>query len=61
MSKDQIEFNKIEYNWPKKPVVVVCIDGGNPDYINRGIEVGIIPNIEIFHEKWSLLKNKYFI
>ena len=26
MSKDQIELNGIEYNWPIKPVVVVCID-----------------------------------
>ena len=48
MSKDQIELNGIEYNWPKKTVVVVCIDGGDPEYINRGIEYGIIPNIETF-------------
>ena len=46
MSKDQIEFNKIEYNWPKKPVVMVCIDVSDPEYINRGIEDGIIPKIE---------------
>ena len=48
MSKDQIELNGIEYNWPKKPVVVVCIDGGDPEYINRGIEDRIIPNIGTF-------------
>ena len=48
MSKDQIELNGIEYNFPKKPVVVVCIDGGNPEYKSRGIEDGIIPNIESF-------------
>ena len=48
MSKDQIELNGIEYNWPKNPVVAVCIDGGYPEYINRGIEDGIIPNIESF-------------
>ena len=48
MSKEQIEINGIEYNWPKKPVVVVCIDGGDPEYIERGIEDGIIPNIESF-------------
>ena len=34
MSKDQIELNGIEYNWPIKPVVVGCIDGGYPVYIN---------------------------
>ena len=48
MSKDQIELNGIEYNWPKKPVVVVCIDGGDPEYIDKGIEDGIIPKIETF-------------
>ncbi len=31
MSKDQIELNGIEYNWSKKPVVVVCIDGDDPE------------------------------
>ena len=46
MSKDQIELNGIEYNWPIKPVVVVCIDGGDPEQIIRGIEDSIIPNIE---------------
>ena len=45
MSKEQIEINGIEYNWPRKPVVVVCIDGGDPEYIDKGIGDGIIPNI----------------
>ena len=31
MSKDQIELNGIEYNLQKKPVVVVCINGGDPE------------------------------
>ena len=48
MSKEKIQLNKIEYAWPKKPVVVVCIDGGDPEYIDSGIEDGIIPNIEGF-------------
>ena len=47
MSRNQIELNGIEYNWPKKPVVVVCIDGSDPEYINRGIEDGIIPNNDL--------------
>ena len=48
MSKEIIQLNEIEYAWPKKPVVVVCIDGGDPEYIDSGIEDGIIPNIEGF-------------
>ena len=53
MSKDQIELNGIEYNWPKKPVVVVCIAGGAPEYIDKGIEDGIIPNIETLNETYA--------
>jgi len=48
MSKEKLQLNKREYTWPKKPVVVVCIDGGDPEYIDSGIEDGIIPNIEDF-------------
>ena len=54
MSKKIIQLNEIEYAWPKKPVVVVCIDGGDPEYIDSGIEDGIIPNIEGF------LKNGFY-
>ena len=48
MSKEKLQLNEIEYTWPKKPVVVVCIDGGDPEYFDSGIEDGIIPNIEDF-------------
>ena len=48
MTKEKLQLNEIEYTWPKKPVVVVCIDGGDPEYIDSGIEDGIIPNIEGF-------------
>jgi len=48
MSKEKLQLNEIEYSWPKKPVVVVCIDGGDPEYFDSGIQDGIIPNIEDF-------------
>jgi phosphonoacetate hydrolase len=48
MNKDAIMLNGIAYRWPSKPVVVVCIDGGDPAYIERGIKDGIIPNIARF-------------
>ena len=48
MSKEKLQLNEIEYTWPKKPVVVVCIDGGDPEYFDSGIQDGIIPNIEDF-------------
>ena len=48
MATEKIKLNGIEYVWPKRPVVVVCIDGGDPEYIEAGIKDGIIPNIECF-------------
>ena len=48
MVSDIIRLNGVEYAWPKRPVVVVCIDGGDPEYIEAGIKDGIIPNIENF-------------
>ena len=43
-----IEFNGVVYRWPREPVVVVCIDGGDPTYLDRCLEDGVIPNIEAF-------------
>lgn len=43
-----IHLNGVDYRWPQRPVVVVCIDGGDPAYIERGLSDGIIPNIARF-------------
>ena len=43
-----MELNKIKYFWPKKPLAVVCIDGGDPEYIETGLRDDIIPNIARF-------------
>ena len=43
-----IHLNGVDYRWPQRPVVVVCIDGGDPAYIERGLRDGIIPNIARF-------------
>ena len=48
MAPEKIELNGIEYAWPQRPIVVVCIDGGDPDYMDHGFRAGIIPNIERF-------------
>jgi phosphonoacetate hydrolase len=44
----RIHLNGIDYAWPERPVVVVCIDGGDPAYLERGLRDGIIPNIARF-------------
>ena len=38
-----IEVNGRTYAWPKQPVVVVCIDGSEPDYIEQAIAGGHMP------------------
>jgi phosphonoacetate hydrolase len=43
-----MELNGISYSWPKKPLAVVCIDGGDPEYLETGLRDGIIPNIARF-------------
>jgi phosphonoacetate hydrolase len=48
MTEPAIELNGIRYRRPDRPVAVVCIDGGDPAYLERGLADGIIPNIARF-------------
>ena len=47
-SKPTVHVNGIDYRWPLRPVVVVCIDGGDPAYLQQFLSEGIIPNIARF-------------
>lgn len=49
MTKTQrtpVEINGRAYAWPKQPLVVVCIDGSEPDYIDQAIAAGKMPFTE---------------
>jgi len=48
MANQTIDLNGTDYTLPDRPVAVVCIDGGDPEYIDSGVKEGIIPNIEGF-------------
>lgn len=39
----EITVNGRSYNWPAQPVVVVCIDGSEPAYIEAAIAAGVMP------------------
>ena len=41
--KASVSVNGRDYQWPAKPVVVVCIDGSEPDYIEQAIAGGVMP------------------
>ena len=49
-SRAVLQVNSTTYRWPNRPVVVVCVDGCDPQYIERGLEDGILPNIRRFTE-----------
>ena len=43
-----ITVNGKSYHWPKAPVVVVLIDGGDPAYVNAALAQGLLPNFRKF-------------
>jgi phosphonoacetate hydrolase len=47
-SSREIRLNDVCYRCPERPVVVVCSDGGDPDYLDRALEGGIVPNMARF-------------
>jgi phosphonoacetate hydrolase len=38
-----VTVNGKSYAWPKQPLVVVCVDGCEPDYLTRAIAAGAMP------------------
>ncbi|MGI9332053.1 MAG: phosphonoacetate hydrolase [Gammaproteobacteria bacterium] len=45
MTPRTLAVNGTDYRWPDRPIVVVCIDGGDPAYLEHGVAAEIIPNI----------------
>jgi len=45
---DTVTANGVHYHWPTHPVVVVCIDGGDPAYLRQMLAEGAIPNTRRF-------------
>ena len=41
-----IVVNGRSYQAPSKPVVVICLDGSEPGYIEAAIDAGLAPNLE---------------
>jgi phosphonoacetate hydrolase len=46
-----VDLNGVAYAWPHQPVVVVCIDGGDPAYFEQGRRDGILPNLSRFMDE----------
>jgi phosphonoacetate hydrolase len=43
---NDVVANGRSYKRPQKPVVVICVDGSEPGYIERAIEAGLAPNLD---------------
>lgn len=42
----QVEVNGRSYHFPKTPLVVVCIDGSEPGYIEGAADAGLAPTFK---------------
>ena len=38
-----VTVNGRSYRWPSRPVVAVCVDGSEPDYIEKAMAAGRMP------------------
>ncbi|SEL21541.1 phosphonoacetate hydrolase [Variovorax sp. YR750] len=46
MKPESLEVNARSYRWMSRPVVVVCVDGCEPAYLDAAIAAGVAPYIE---------------
>ena len=40
---ENVQVNGRDYAWPDRPIVVLCIDGSQPGYIEAAVEAGVAP------------------
>ena len=50
-----VTVNGRRYRWPDRPLVVVCVDGCEPDYISQAIEAGRAPFLASLAERGTCL------
>lgn len=46
----QVTVNGRDYRFPRRPIVVICVDGFDPEYLDRGIADGVLPTITQLRE-----------
>ncbi len=50
-----LNVNGRSYRWPQQPLVVVCVDGCEPEYINQAIATGTTPFLASLRERGTCL------
>ncbi len=51
MAASTVNVSGTDYRWPQAPLVVVCIDGGDPAYLQEYLADGTTPNIARFIQR----------
>ena len=46
MNKAPVTINGRVFNWPKRTLVVICLDGSEPAYTDEARKRGLMPNLE---------------
>ncbi|MDE2446005.1 MAG: phosphonoacetate hydrolase [Alphaproteobacteria bacterium] len=46
MTMKTVNANGRSYAWPKAPLVVICCDGSEPEYMERAMREGLMPNLK---------------
>jgi phosphonoacetate hydrolase len=41
-----VSVNGRSYSWPSAPLVVICCDGSEPDYMEVAMQAGLMPNLK---------------
>jgi phosphonoacetate hydrolase len=51
-----VTVNNRTYNWPKAPLVVICCDGSEPDYMEIAMQRGLMPHLQAMIAKGENLR-----
>lgn len=55
MTTDALEVNARSYRWMAAPVVVVCVDGCEPAYLDAAVAAGVVPYLKRMREQGANL------
>ncbi len=55
MTRAALTVNHRMYPWPRRPLVIVCVDGCEPEYINQAIASGRTPYLATLRESGTCL------
>ena len=55
MTRESLTVNGRQYRWPRQPLVVVCVDGCEPDYLTEAIMAGRAPWLASLRERGTCL------